>query len=150
MSGFSRGLRTRFAQYVSNQSPGASPTTWFAGLSTASPNDDGLSIAEPTFTNNYARQPITWTAVTTPAADGSVVLTNSNVLTFSSSGGGWSTGVTNLTHLFVNTGSTGLTEPTFIGYVPLTTPQAVASAGVTLTVAIGALQLTILQANSAD
>lgn len=143
-------MRTEIAKYSAGVTPAAIATTWFAGLSTASPNDDGQSITEPTVTNGYARTAITWTTPTLPSVDGSVVIQNSNVLTFTSSGGAWSTGATNLTHIFVNTGSTGVTEATFIGYAPLATPQAVNSAGITLTVAIGALQLTLLQQNSAD
>ena len=151
MSGLGRLARVAAAKLIANQTPATFPTNSFAGLTTASPDDDGQGGTEPTIgTNGYARASITWTAVATPAVDGNVVLTNSNALTFTSTGGGFSTGATPLTHVPVYTGSTLRTEATYVGYGPLTPSQAVNAAGVTITIPIGSLQITIGQANTTD
>lgn len=131
-----------------NQTPTAQ-TTWFAGLSTANPGDDGQSVAEPTATNGYARVAITWntlTAYTSVTNDTASVASNSNSLSFTSSGGAFSTGATNLTYVYLNTGSTGTTEATYLGRAAIAVPQAVNAAGITLTIAASGLTMNLISA----
>lgn len=127
------------------QSPTAL-TAWHAGLSTANPNDDGQSNAEPTATNGYARVAITWntlTAYTSVTADTASVASNSNSLSFTSSGGGFSTGATNLTHVGIWNASTGTAETGFHGRAAIAVPQAVNAAGITLTIAASGLTMNL-------
>jgi len=138
-TGYGRRVRLDMTKYVLNQTPASAPTTWFASLATGNPNDDGQysgSDLEPTIgTNGYARASITWNTATQPSLDAAVVATNSGALSFTSSGGGFSTGATNLTHVGIWTTNNTRTEAVFIGRAAISVPQAVNAAGITLTMA---------------
>lgn len=135
------GRRRRVEMQKTNVNQSASPeTAWFAGLSTANPNDDGQSNAEPTSSNGYARQAITWntlTVYTSITADQASNATNSAGISWTSSGGGFSTGATNLTHVSIwNASSLASTaETAYLGRAAIAVPQAVAASGITLTLA---------------
>lgn len=144
MAGLTRRMRVEILKYVANQTPAASPTTISVGFSTANPGDDAATIAEPTIgTGGYARQAVTWTAVATPTAGSPAVLQNSAVVTWGPSSAAWSTGATPLSFLVYWTASTGVTESLLVAFGSVSAPPQVNAAGVTLTAAIGALQITI-------
>lgn len=145
-TGWGRQVRLDFQRLATQVATTKTYTTPFASLSTANPGDDGASNAEPTATNGYAAQAITWTAPTQPANDASCVASNSNTISFTSSGGGFSTGATNLTHVGVWNNVTTRTEAAFLGRAAIAVPQAVAAAGITLTIAIGGLVMNNISA----
>lgn len=148
-------MRVEMLKYVGNLTPAASPTNIYAGFSTASPGDDGATIAEPTIgTGGYTRAMlgaggVAWTAVATPGAGSPARLLNSGAVTWggttqgSASTGAWSSGTTPLTHLVYWTAATGVTEATFVGFGAVSTPPQVNAAGVTLTAAASALEINI-------
>jgi hypothetical protein len=152
-TGWGRRLRTEMQKYAVNASPAASPTTPHAALSTANCGDDGAANAEPTSTGGYAAQPITWTAPTLPANDASAVAANSASFSFGNgspasgpSSAAYSTGATNLTHIGVWNHLTTRTEAVYLGRAAIAVPQAVNSAGITLTVAIAGLTMGCISA----
>ena len=61
------------------------PTTWFSALFSASPSADGSGGTELAAANGYAREAITWGAV----SGGGV--TNSVIITYTASGAAWTT-----------------------------------------------------------
>jgi hypothetical protein len=127
----------------------ATYSTWWAGLSTANPADDGQSVAEPTATNGYARVAITWntlTVYTSVTVDTASIASNSNSIAFTSSGGAFSTGATNLTHVHIQAASTGTAETGFQGRAAIAVPQAVNAAGITLTIAPSGLTMNLISA----
>ncbi len=122
--------------------------TVYVGLTTqtvAGATQANVLSGEPTSSNGYARvvlpnNLITWTAAT--AAQPSV-LVNLAAITFpASSGGGWSTGATNLIQVFLSDAPT-LAGGNVLAYGALGTPQAVAAAGITLSFATTALSITL-------
>lgn len=136
-----------------NQTPTA-PTTWFAGLCTTNPLDDGSGVTvggtEPSSTGSYARQTVAWTtltAYTSVTNDTASIASNSGALTWTSTAA-FSTGATALSHILLNTSSTLATvaETSYLGRAAITVPQAVNAAGITLTCAIGALQMGCISA----
>lgn len=150
-TGYGRRVRLDFQKLLTNNTP-ASYTAWFAGLCTTNPLDDGsgntVATTEPSSSNGYARPAITWTAPTQPSLDASVVASNSASISWTSSGGGFSTGATNLTHVAIwNTATLAtVTEAAYIGRAAITVPQAVNAAGITLTIAIAGLVMNIISA----
>jgi hypothetical protein len=132
-------------KYATNTSPAASPTTPHASLSTANPNDDGQSNAEPTSTGGYARQTITWATPTQPSNDASCIAQNSAAISWTSSAA-YSTGATNLTHVGVWSSLTLTTEAAYLGRAQIAVAQAVNAAGITLTIAINGLQMGFISA----
>jgi hypothetical protein len=116
-------------------------TTPFASLSTANPGDDGQSNAEPTSTGGYAAQSISWSAISTPSNDASAIAQNSVAISWGPSSAAYSTGATNLTYVGIWNNVSTRTEAAFLGRAQIAVPQAVNSAGITLTIAIGGLQM---------
>lgn len=144
MAGFGRRFRVEMLKYAANQTPAASPTTISAGFSTADPGDAAATIAEPTIgTGGYARQPITWTAIATPTAGSPAVMSNSAQVTWGPSTAAWSSGASPLTHIAYWTAGTGVTESLYVASGSVAVPPQVNAAGVTLTAAAAALQLTL-------
>lgn len=143
-------MRVAFLDYIRANVTTNGLSTIYVGFSTASPGDDASTIAEPTIgTGSYARAQlgtggVAWSAVATPAAGSPARLLNSATVTWGpSSGSGWSTGTSPLTHLAYWTASTGVTESTFVGFGAVSTPPIVNAAGITLTAAASALEINI-------
>lgn len=145
-TGWGRQVRLDFQRVATQNATTKTYTTPFASLSTANPNDDGQSNAEPTSTGGYAAQSISWTAPTQPANDASCVASNSVAISWGPSGAAWSTGATNLTHVGIWNNVTTRTETAFLGRAAIAVPQAVNAAGVTLTIAIGGLVMGCISA----
>lgn len=125
---------------------------FFAGLDTnASVNDDASNVTvggtEPTSSNGYARQSFTWnTSVATPALDAAAIVLNVAAISWTSSGGGFSTAATTLKVVPIWNTSTlaTITEAAFVGRCVMATPRAVDVTGITLTIAIGGLQMGMI------
>lgn len=74
-----------------NQFGSGTPATWFLGLSTTTPNDDGSGFTEPAI-GAYARVSVTNNVTNFPAAstvDGITSKTNGTKLTFVNPTGTW-------------------------------------------------------------
>jgi hypothetical protein len=145
-TGWGREVRRDFQRLATQVATTKTYTTPFASLSTANPNDDGQSNAEPTATNGYAAQAISWTAPPLPTNDAAAIAANSAAISWTSSGGAFSTGATNLTHVGIWNHVTTRTEAAFLGRAAIAVPQAVNAAGITLTIAIGALSMGCISA----
>ena len=145
-TGWGREVRRDFQRLATQVSTTKTYTTPFASLSTANPNDDGQSNAEPTATNGYAAQSISWTAPPLPSNDAAAIAANSASISWTSSGGGFSTGATNLTHVGIWNHVTTRTEAAFLGRAAISVPQAVNAAGITLTIAISGLSMGCISA----
>lgn len=131
-------------KYFINQSPAAAATTLSAGFSTTTPGDDATNVTEPTIgTGGYARQAVTFGAVATPAAGAAVVASNSAVITWGPSSAAWSSGTNPLTNLCLWNASTGTTEAVFEAFGAISVAPQVAGSQVTLTCAVGALQVNL-------
>lgn len=133
MSGLGRSWRAVLLGYVPNA---------YAALSADDPGDTGSGLLEPTIGSaGYARQAITWAAVSTPIAGEDAILTNANTLTFTS------TGVWNATRAFSNVAvmgaSSGAYEGIYIGSCGLSPARLVDRAGIVITIPAGALTLSI-------
>lgn len=145
-TGWGRQVRLDFQRLATQNSPTKTYTTPFASLSTANPNDDGQSNAEPTAgTGNYAAQSISWTAPSQPSNDASCVAVNSAAISWTSNAA-YSTGATNLTHVGIWNHVTTRTEAAFLGRAAITVPQAVNASNITLTIAISGLSLGCISA----
>lgn len=132
-------------KYLGGQSPSAY-TAWFATFSTATIADDGTGLAEPTAgTGGYTVTAITWTTVPLPTAGQPAVLGNSGTINWGgSSSAAWSTGATVLPVVGVyNSATLRVEAANFIGAMGVTTPRAVAAAGITLESLAGDLQFTL-------
>lgn len=141
-AGWGRAVRVDFQKLATQVATTKTYTTPHAALMTGNPNDDGqgnspAGTLEPTSSNGYARQAITWNAISTPSNDAAANATNSNTISWTSSGGGFSTGATNLTYVAIyNTATLAtVTEAAFLGRAQIAVPQAVNAAGITLTMA---------------
>jgi len=144
MAGFTRSFRGTLIKFVANQTPGSPPTTIYAGFSTANPGDDVSAIAEPTIgTGGYARQLMSFSAYSAPAAGATTFVANSATVTWGPSSAAWSTGATPLTHIVYWTASTGVTEATSVAYGAISLPSQVSAAGISITAQPGALQLQL-------
>jgi hypothetical protein len=131
------------------KTPATMPTAWWLSLHTTNPGDDGQGGGEPTATGSYARVQVLaagWNGLTNtpppPANDAASIIDNVGIVNFPASSAAWSTGATNLTHVGIWDSSSATAEANFIGRVALTTPQAVNAAGITLSIAAGALDIT--------
>jgi hypothetical protein len=148
------GKRVRvdiFHRNVVNDSPTTLPTTWWASLNTGNPGDDGQTANEvTTTTSGYARQQITggapseWTitAYTSLSNDDASIVGNNNALSFGPSAGvnaAWGT----ITYVGLWSASTGTTEATYFGRAAAAVSQAVAGAGVTITIAVNGIQMSL-------
>lgn len=82
---------TRERAIADNQFGSGTPATWFLGLSTTTPNNDGSGFTEPTI-GAYARVSVTNNVTNFPAAstvDGVTSKTNGTKLTFVNPTGTW-------------------------------------------------------------
>lgn len=145
-TGWGREVRRALQNVATQNAAGKTFTTPFASLSTANPNDDGQSNAEPTSTGSYAAQAVTWTAPPLPALDASAVAANAGAITWGPSSAAYSTGATALSHVGLWNNLTTRTEAAFLGRAAITVPQAVNAAGITLTIAIGGLTMGMISA----
>jgi hypothetical protein len=145
-TGWGRQVRLDMQRLATQNSPTKTYTTPFASLSTTLIADDGSNNTEPTSTGGYARQAITWTAPTQPANDASCIAQNSNALTWGPSGAAYSTGATALQSMGVWNHVSNTAEANFLGRATIAVPQAVNAAGITLTCAIGGLQMGLISA----
>lgn len=140
-TGWGRQVRVDFQKLATQVATTKTYTTPFAGLCTTNPLDDGSGVTagttEPSSSNGYARQAITWNTISSPSLDAAANATNSASISWTSSGGGFSTGATNLTHVSIWNTSTlaTVTEAAFLGRAAIAVPQAVNAAGITLTMA---------------
>lgn len=123
-----------------------SSESMFAGLDTnTSVNDDASNVTagttEPSSSNGYSRPAITWGSATNGSLDAAVTVANSASISWTSSGGAFSTGATTLKVLTIwNTATlASANDAAFCGRATIAVPQAVNAAGITLTVAIGGL-----------
>lgn len=152
-TGWGREVRRAFQNLATSNATVKTFTTPFAGLdTTAAVSDDASGITagttEPTSANGYARQSISWTAPPLPAADASCLAQNSASISWTSSGGAFSTAATTLKSVTLWNTSTlaTVTEAAFLGRAPISVPQAVNAAGITLTIAIGGLTMGCISA----
>lgn len=132
---------------TTNAGPMWTLNTLYIGLSTAagSASQASLLSGEPTSSNGYARIVVTNNQANFPIASAASpsILTAGGPFSFpASSGGGWSTGATNLTAMFFADAST-LAGGNIVAAGALTTPQAVASAGITLSFASTAITISL-------
>lgn len=148
-TGWGRRIRVEMQKVPTNQTPTA-PTTWFASLHTGNPDDSGQTVNEVSqTTSGYARQAVTWTALTafgSVTVDTASIASNSNGLSFGPSAGAtpvW--GVITYVGLWTASG-TGITEATYLGRALASVSQNVAGAGVTLTISIGGLTMGCISA----
>jgi hypothetical protein len=143
-TGPGRAVRVDWMKVFTNVATTKTYSTPHAALMTGNPNDDGqgnspAGTLEPTSSNGYARQAITWNTISTPSNDAAAQATNNGAITFGpSSGGGFSTGATALTYLAVyNTATLAtVTEAAFLGRALIAGGGfAVNAAGVSITFA---------------
>jgi hypothetical protein len=122
--------------------------TLYLGLTTqavSGATQANVLSGEPTSSNGYARVVVPNNLLNFAAATAAQPSVTASAAAFSfpaSSGGGWSTGATNLIQLFIADAST-LAGGNVIAYGALTTPQSVNAAGITLSVASGQLSITL-------
>jgi hypothetical protein len=151
MQGAGRRARVDMLKLLANKTPGTAYDTPFACFSTSAITDDGTISGEPTAgTGGYAAQSISaaggggWTTPPTPTAGLAAVLGNANTISWGpSTGTGWSTGATTLPAIGVYNHVTTRSEALFLGALGVTTPRAVAAAGITLESLAGDLQFTL-------
>jgi hypothetical protein len=109
------------------------PSTWYVGLSTTTPANDGTGVTEPSG-NGYARVGVTKNSTSFPAAS-SRQISNGTTITFpTASGSGWGT----VTHFVLYSASSG---GTFLGWGALASAQTVAS-GATPDFPVGSLVIS--------
>lgn len=154
-SGWGRRIRQNMQRWVTNQTPGTTPSAWFAGLSIQTSNagpDDGSGITpgttEPSSSNGYTRPAITWAQPVSGANDATVPALNSATISWTSSGGAFSTAANNLNLVTIWDTATLATvaEANFYGRANIAVPQAVNASGITLTIAIGGLSMGFISA----
>lgn len=121
-TGPGRQVRVDFMKLFTQVATTKTYTTPFASLSTANPNDDGQSNAEPTSTGGYTAQGVTWNAISTPSNDAAAQATNSAQIRFGSGGppanadstAAYSTGATLLSHVGIWNNVSTRTEAAFL------------------------------------
>jgi len=145
-SGWGKRTRVNMHKWTVNQTPGSSPTTFYASLHTGNPGDDGQTSNEvTTTTSGYARQSFTWatlTAYTSVSNDAASIASNtSGPISFGASAGAnaaWGT----ITYIGVWEHVSTATEAVYLGRAAASVSQSVGGAGVTITVATGALTMS--------
>lgn len=160
-TGYGRRQRVDLQKWLIGTTTGGAPTapgtTCLAALCyIATPGttlDDGSANAtpgttEPTFTTPgaYARQTLTWNiTVATPSNDAAAVNQNTGAITWTSTAA-YSTAANALNYVFLylTAATTSTTEANYIGRAAITVPQAVNAAGITLTIASGALVMGMI------
>ena len=121
--------------------------TMYIGLTTqgtAGATQANVLSGEPTSTGTYARIAVPNTQTNFPIATAASpsVLTCGGPFSFPASSAAWSTGTTNLQQMFISD-SPSLAGGNVLAFGALGTPQAVNSAGVTLSFASGAITITL-------
>lgn len=114
-----------------------SPTTWYIGLSTTTPNDDGTSFTEPVG-GSYARVAMTNNGTNFPSATtvgGITYKRNGTAITWPNPTGNWGTAVAWGAFLAASGGSPRYTNL-------LDTPVAIKSGNTPVEFAASALELT--------
>jgi len=162
-SGYGRRVRVDLQKWLIGSTTGGTPaaagTTCLAALCyIASPGttlDDGSANATPGTTepgigtNGYSRQTLTWNAtVSTPSNDAAAINQNTGAITFTSSGGAFTTAANALNYVFLylSSATSSTTEANYIGRAVIAVPQAVNAAGITLTIASGGLTMSMVSA----
>lgn len=137
MAGFTDALERQILDHVTNKAAYTAPGTWYLGVSSTTPADDGSNFTEPSG-GAYARVALTasdW-AVASGSAPASAV--TSAIKSFPTASAAWSAGA-NMVGWGLFTASSGGT-PVIVG--ALTTPKPVLN-GDTLSFAAGALVLQL-------
>jgi hypothetical protein len=148
-NGYGRRTREQLTRFATGRSTSYTAAT-HAALTTANPGDDGQTNAagavEPTSTGGYARQAITFAdpVVYTSVTNDTASLCKHSTFNYGASSVAWSTGATVLTHIATYDSSTLFTEIRFCARAAISTPPAVASAGITITIAADAVQLGLI------
>jgi hypothetical protein len=149
-TGWTRRYRVEMQKFAVLNT-GSSNTSMFAGLDTnTSVNDDMSNVTasgtEPSSSNGYGRQAITWATPAAGALDATVPALNSAQLVWTSSGGAFSSGATTLKVLTLWNSSTlaNVGESFGCGRATISTPQAVNASGITLTVAVSGLSMGLI------
>ena len=109
------------------------PATWYIGLSTADPTDDGSGIAEPSG-GSYARVAVTNNATNWPAASGGAKA-NGTAITFPQASASWGT----VTHFVIMDAAS---DGNMYVHAALDASKTVDS-GDTLSFAVGELDITL-------
>ena len=145
-SGWGKRVRVAQQKWVTNNTPGSSPTTWYASLHTGNPGDDGQTANEvTTTTSGYARQSVAWTAITAHSSlsnDDASIASNSGGLSFGPSTGAnaaWGA----ITYVGVWEHVSTATEAVYLGRAAASVSQSVGGSGVTITVAAAGLQMSL-------
>jgi len=145
-TGIGKRLRVNCNRWWSNTTPVSAPAAWYASLHTGNPGDDGLTANEvTTTTSGYARQSIgTWTttAYTSVSNDAACTVANAAQMSFGASAGAnaaWGT----ITYVGVWEHLSTATELVYLGRAAASVSQSVGGAGVTITIATGALTLSL-------
>lgn len=136
---FTNYLENAILTHLFGGSPTLTPlTNVYVALSAADPGEDGASADEPTIgVNGYARINI---AVADLTISGNNV-SNTNAASFPESTGGWGgSPYPSYTHFALYDASTG---GNCLGSAALTTARTVDATGITLTFAIGELDVTL-------
>lgn len=152
------GLAVTVGDFIFTMGTAAAPlpawtlNTLYIGLSTqatAGATQANILSGEPTSTGSYARIVVpntatatTWSTARASAASPSVLTAGGPFSFAASTASGWSTGATNLIQLFLADAPT-LAGGNVIAFGALGTPQSVAAAGITLSLASGALTVTL-------
>lgn len=147
-TGLGKRARKEALNWVFNKTATQPGSTYYISAHTADPGDDGQTANEPTAgTGNYGRASVTAANLTAAVSSGSpgapVFVENTNTLSFAASSAAWSTGSSNLTHFGVWDHATNTAEANFIGRGSISNPTAVNAAGITLSFAAGALDMTM-------
>jgi hypothetical protein len=107
---FSNTYETNVLTWTFTANAVTRPTTWYLGLFTANPNEDGAGATEISG-NNYSRKAVTFTV------SGNLA-TNSGAVEFDAATGSWGT----VSHVAVFDASSGGNQ---IAYAALTTSKAI-------------------------
>lgn len=136
MAGFTDYMENKLLDHVFRNTAYTPHAEVYVGLFTAAPTD-AYTGASPTGTEvsggSYAR-----TQATFGAASGGAI-SNSGAVTFPTSSAAWNSG-SNITHFGIFEDPTG---GEMLGWGSITTPQAVGAANITLSYAIGELDITL-------
>jgi hypothetical protein len=134
---------------VSGNTSTTPPTVWHASLHTGNPGDDGQTSNEVTVTTSgYGRfqmlgsPPWDITAYGSVSNDAACTVTNDTALSFGPSAGAnaaWGT----ITYVGLWEHTTTSTQAVYLGRAAASVSQAVSGAGVTITIAVGALAMSI-------
>ena len=136
---FSNYLENAILTHLFGGSPTLTPlTNVYVALSAADPGETGGTVDEPTIgVNAYARINIAVADLTIAANN----VSNTNAESFPESTGAWGgSPAPSFTHFALYDASTG---GNFLGSAALTTPRTVDGTGITLTFAIGELDITL-------